>query len=59
MAVDIHQHDLLSASQRAAATQYPNGEANVAGVKVPLNVWLGRAFTGAYSELVILSGRML
>ncbi|KAK5132170.1 hypothetical protein LTR08_000327 [Meristemomyces frigidus] len=57
MSVDIHQCDLLPIAQRASTTQYPNSEANVAGVRIPLGVWLGSTFAGEYSDLVILSKR--
>ena len=58
MSVDIHQRDLLTESQAAEGEQHPNSEQNVAGVKLPLNVWLGNTFAGKHSEMVILSKKV-
>ncbi|KAI7221354.1 hypothetical protein KC333_g1770 [Hortaea werneckii] len=53
--VDIYQRDLYTPSQVEANEQYPNNEANVANVKLPLEVTVRNGLTGAFSELVILS----
>ncbi|KAI7334215.1 Peptidyl-prolyl cis-trans isomerase-like [Hortaea werneckii] len=53
--VDIYQRDLYTPSQVEANAQYPNNEANVASVKLPLEVTVRNGLTGAFSELVILS----
>ena len=55
MHVDIFQRDLYTPSQVEANAQYPNNEANVASVKLPLEVTVRNGLTGAFSELVILS----
>ncbi|KAI6802198.1 Peptidyl-prolyl cis-trans isomerase-like [Hortaea werneckii] len=53
--VDIYQRDLYTPSQVEANEEYPNNEANVASVKLPLDVTVRNGLTGAFSELVILS----
>ncbi|RMY20618.1 hypothetical protein D0867_03877 [Hortaea werneckii] len=53
--VDIYQRDLYTPSQVEANEQYPNNEANIAHVKLPLEVTVRNGLTGAFSELVILS----
>ncbi|KAI7646270.1 Peptidyl-prolyl cis-trans isomerase-like, partial [Hortaea werneckii] len=53
--VDIYQRDLYTPSQVEANAQYPNNEANVASVKLPLEVTVLNGLMGAFSELVILS----
>ncbi|KAI7089672.1 Peptidyl-prolyl cis-trans isomerase-like [Hortaea werneckii] len=53
--VDIYQRDLYTPSQVDANEEYPNNEANVASVKLPLDVTVRNGLTGAFSELVILS----
>lgn len=58
MAVNIHQRDLLTPSQASAADNYPNADAIVAGVKLPLSVALGSIFAGSYSEMVVLSKKL-
>ncbi|KAK5121183.1 hypothetical protein LTR85_005667 [Meristemomyces frigidus] len=57
MSIDIHQRDLLTPSP-TTDEQHPNSDANIAGVKLPLSVWLGSTLTGAYSELVVLSKKL-
>ncbi|KAI6811648.1 hypothetical protein KC332_g3424 [Hortaea werneckii] len=53
--VEIYQRDLYTPSQIEANEQYPNNEANVASVQLPLEVTVRNGLTGAFSELVILS----
>ncbi|KAI7617424.1 Peptidyl-prolyl cis-trans isomerase-like, partial [Hortaea werneckii] len=53
--VEIHQRDLYTPSQVEANEEFPNNEANVASVKLPLEVTVRNGLTGAFSELVILS----
>ncbi|KAI7544100.1 Peptidyl-prolyl cis-trans isomerase-like [Hortaea werneckii] len=53
--VDIYQRDLYTPSQVETNEQYPNNEANIAHVKLPLEVTVRNGLTGAFSELVILS----
>jgi hypothetical protein len=55
MSVNIYQRDLLTPDQLAAGDGdiYPNADANVASVKIPLKVWIGGPLSG--KELVILS----
>ncbi|KAK4543895.1 hypothetical protein LTR36_004669 [Oleoguttula mirabilis] len=58
MSVEIYQRDLITPSPTTVDEQHPNYDANIAGIKLPLSVWLGSALTGAYSELVILSKKL-
>ncbi|KAI6870240.1 Peptidyl-prolyl cis-trans isomerase-like [Hortaea werneckii] len=53
--VEIYQRDLYTPSQVEANENFPNYEANVASVKLPLEVTVRNGLTGAFSELVILS----
>ncbi|RMY68271.1 hypothetical protein D0863_07229 [Hortaea werneckii] len=55
--VEIYQRDLYTPSQGETNEAYPNNEANVASVKLPLEVTVRNGLTGAFSELVILSTR--
>ncbi|TKA80700.1 hypothetical protein B0A55_03697 [Friedmanniomyces simplex] len=58
MAVEILQRDLLTPAQATRFDRYPNADANVAGLTLPLYVVLGSAFAGKYAELVILSTKV-
>jgi hypothetical protein len=55
--LEIHQHDLLTPAQKVANAKYPNYDANVADVRIPVTVVLQRTVMGEgkFKELVILS----
>lgn len=42
-------------SERAAYEHLPNYDAPIALVRLPANVWVGRALLGAYDRLFIVS----
>ncbi|KAK3653432.1 hypothetical protein LTR56_004636 [Elasticomyces elasticus] len=54
MGIEILQRDLLTPDQATKFDRYPNSNANIAGLTLPLYVVLGSALGGKYSELVIL-----
>jgi hypothetical protein len=54
--VEVHESDLRTDAQKIQWADKPNCEANVAGIKVPWKVWLGRLVgAGNFDEMVILS----
>lgn len=56
--VDVHECDLLTGAQKPRWAGMPNYEGNVAGVNVPLRVFLGKLVGSKdFDDLVILSAK--
>jgi hypothetical protein len=52
LAVDVYHKDLLTAAQAEAQGPKMNDEQNVAGVRLPLSVWVGRFRDGVLEGVV-------
>jgi hypothetical protein len=58
LSVEIYERDLLTEAQKPQFAAMPNYETNVAGVTVPLKVFLGKLLgSKEFEELVILSAK--
>ncbi|KAK1059040.1 hypothetical protein LTR74_012929 [Friedmanniomyces endolithicus] len=53
--IDVKRHDLFLAEEKHAYEDFPNYDASLASIKVPLLAWLSRMVWGNYDELYILS----
>lgn len=58
LSVEIYERDLLTEAQKPQFASMPNYQTNVAGVTVPLKVFLGKLLgSKEFEELVILSAK--
>lgn len=58
LSIDIYERDLLTEAQKPQFAAMPNYGTNVAGVTVPLKVFLGKLLRSKdFEELVILSAK--
>jgi len=56
--VEIYERDLLTEAQKLQFAAMPNQQTNVAGVTVPLKVFLGKLVgSKEFDDLVILSAK--
>nr|OQO31344.1 hypothetical protein B0A51_02118 [Rachicladosporium sp. CCFEE 5018] len=54
--MDILEVDLQTSAQRDMFGTMPNQETNVAGIKVPIRIWLGSvAGSAGFKEMIIIS----
>jgi hypothetical protein len=58
LSIDVYERDLLTEAQKPQFAAMPNYETNVAGVTVPLKIFLGKLLgSKEFEELVILSAK--
>jgi hypothetical protein len=58
LSIEIYERDLLTEAQKPQFAAMPNCQTNVAGVTVPLKVFLGKLLgSKEFEELVILSAK--